>query len=299
MTLFFPDISAFQEGIDLGGALAVAIKATESSDWANGDYGRARQNAGKHHAFAMAYHFLHGGATAAQARWCFEGGPGWGGVGKTPLMVDCEPTGSSRPDVSDITGFVSDFRKLGGVVHLVYLPHWYWEQLGSPMLGPLADRNLALWSSAYSSYTDRDSGAGWRGYGGMVPSIWQYTNKLHFGGMDIDFNGFRGTHPGDQSGAAVSATVDQLAALASTGHLPAHKPAVKPPDPPVSRQAKGNESLRHAVNREGTTINRALWLMFHDPSRQDNGQLGDVQREYLRRGDYDAIMKRGMTYWVG
>lgn len=301
MTVFFADISAFQAGISTAGLHAVAIKATEGTDWANSDYGRARHNAGTNHAFVMAYHFLHGDHPAEQARWCFQGrtGSGWPGVGKLPLVIDCEPTTGSNPTVADVVTFTQAFRKLGGIAHLVYLPHWYWQELGSPMLGPLADHNLKLWSSAYSSYTDKDSGAGWQAYGGMTPVIWQYTDRLHFNGRDIDFNAFRGTHPGDQSGAAVAATVDQLAAIASTGHMPAHKAAVPAPKPPVLRTATGRESLRHAVNREGTTVMEALWLMAHDPEKEKAGHFGDVQRAYLLGEDYDAIMPRGMTYWVG
>src|SRR5262245_41229245 len=93
VTIFFPDISAFQAGIDLAGAKAVCIKATEGTSWHNPDYGRAKTNAAGHGTFVMAYHFLHDGAAGVQANWCHGGGPGWGGVGGTPLMIDCEPSG--------------------------------------------------------------------------------------------------------------------------------------------------------------------------------------------------------------
>jgi GH25 family lysozyme M1 (1,4-beta-N-acetylmuramidase) len=299
MTLYFPDVSAFQAGIDLAGAHAVAIKATQGTGWFSNAYVAQKTNARGHHAFVMAYHFLEGSSPAAQARWCQQGSGSWHGVDKTPTMIDCEPTTGSSPTVGDVIEFTQAFRKLGGVTHLVYFPHWYWQQLGSPSLRPLADHNLRLWSSAYGAYTDRDTGTGWQGYGGMQPVIWQYTDRLHFDGRDIDFNAFRGTHRGDQSKAAVAATVDQLASIASTGHLPEHKAPVPAPKPPVARTATGRESLRHAANREGTTVMRALFLMAHDPDKARAGHFGEIQAKYLLGEDYDAIMPKGMTYWVG
>src|SRR6266516_1902420 len=226
MTLYFPDISAFQAGIDLRGALAVCSKVTEGTGWASGDYQRQKANAGSHSTYFTAYHFLHGGSAAAQATWAHQH------AGVTPLMVDVEPTGTSRPNLNDALSFIKAYRASGGVTHLVYFPHWYWQQLGSPSLTSLAGLGLALWSSAYTSYTDAGTGTGWQPYGGLTPKIWQYTDRLHFNGQDIDFNAFRGTHGGDQSGAAVADTLDQFKSLATTGKLSAHKPVPKPPVPP-------------------------------------------------------------------
>jgi len=295
VTIYFPDVSAFQAGIDLAGAKAVAIKATEGTSWHNPDYSRAKTNAAGHGAFVMAYHFLHDGAASVQANWCHGGGPGWGGVGGTPLMIDCEPTGTSRPGLADVAGFIDNYRKLGGTTHLVYLPHWYWQQLGSPSLKPLEDRNMALWSSAYTAYTDNDTGTGWQPYGGMRPKIWQYTDRLHFNGHDIDFNAFKGTHPGDQSGAAVKDALRQLEAVAKTGKIPPAQ--TQAPVPPAKRTASGKESFRHAVNREATTVARGLWLMARDADKKTG--YGPLQSAYVRRGDWNAVMPRGMVYWVG
>jgi len=184
------------------------------------------------------------------------------------------------------------------VTHLVYLPHWYWQSIGSPPLKPLADRGAVLVSSAYSLYTDLSSGTGWQGYGGMIPQVWQYTDRLSFHGSDVDFNAFRGSHPGDQSTAAVAATLAEYKSVCETGKLP-----VKPPPLPVtpakpgSRSASGKESLRHAAHREGTPVQRALWLMARDPKRPDG--FGGAQRAYLAAADWDAIMPAGMVYWVG
>ena len=187
MTVYFPDISAFQAGISLAGAPAVAIKATEGTTWTSSDYAAAVGRARSAGCFAMAYAFLHAGAGAAQAAHAHAV------AGGTPMMVDCEPTGSSRPGLGDVTGFTDAYRRLGGTCNLVYLPRWYWGQLGSPSLELLAVRGLALWSSAYTAYTDDGHGAGWLPYGGMTPAIWQYTDSHSLNGQRVDYSAYRGS----------------------------------------------------------------------------------------------------------
>jgi len=291
MTIFYPDISGFQAGVDLRGAVAVAAKATEGSGFANPDYGRAKANAATHGVFFTAYHFLlqgGGGGQAAHARSV---------AGGAPLMLDVEAEGSSRPGVGDAVEFIDAYRKAGGLTHLVYLPHWYWQAIGEPSLRPLEARGMALVSSAYTLYTDRDSGTGWQPYGGMTPLVWQYTDRLRFNGRDVDFNAFRGGHPGDQSGGAVADALAQFKTLCATGKLPAAGHPGGTPAVPAERLATGKESLRHAVRREGTTVPRALWLMAR---AHGDGHFGHPsQAAYIIAGDWDAIMPWHMVYWVG
>jgi hypothetical protein len=210
MTVYFPDVSAFQAGISLAGAPAVCIKATEGTSWASSDYGPAIGRARAAGCFAMAYHFLHAGSAGAQAAHAHAV------AGGTPLMLDAEPTGSSRPGLGDACAFTDAYRQLGGTCALVYLPRWYWGQLGSPSLAPLARRGCALWSSAYTGYTDDDHGAGWMPYGGMTPAIWQYTDSRAFNGQRVDFSAFRGS-------------MDALRALAGSPAPPSPQPAQPPP----------------------------------------------------------------------
>ena len=214
MTIFYPDISSHQTGIDLKGALAVGIKATEGTDYTNPDYARAKENARHHGAFQFAYHFLTEGNAAAQARHCHSV------VGDTPVMVDVEITGQSHPSLRDATAFIDAFRRHGGTTHLVYFPHWYWQQRGSPSLRPLSNRHMRLVSSAYTKFSDESSGTGWVGYGGMTPTVWQYSDSVPFNGMNIDFNAYRGSHPGNQSDPAVAETVKQFKSIVTTGKFP-------------------------------------------------------------------------------
>jgi hypothetical protein len=187
MTIFYPDISSFQAGVSISGAPAVCIKATEGTGYANPDYGPALGRARSAGAFAFAYHFLHAGNAGGQAAWCRQH------VGQVPLMLDFEPTPVSRPSLGDALTFLDAFRSDGGICHLCYFPHWYWQQLGSPGLGGLASRGQHLVSSSYSSYTDDAHGPGWLPYGGMTPAIWQYTDSHNLNGVSCDYNAFKGT----------------------------------------------------------------------------------------------------------
>jgi hypothetical protein len=242
MTLYYPDISSWNTGIDLAGARAVCVKITEGESYANPAYAAQRAEAARHGALLTAYHFLIAGRGAAQAAWCHAR------AGNTPLMVDAEATyslahlaaehsvirprpryelaagdgggplhASSMPSVADMCGFIDAYRAAGGVTHLLYLPHWYWQQIGSPSLAPLAQRKMVLVSSAYTTYTDRDGGTGWQPYGTMTPAVWQYTSSLQFGGQAVDFNAYRGSHAGDQSPAGVAAVIAQYRELVTTG----------------------------------------------------------------------------------
>jgi GH25 family lysozyme M1 (1,4-beta-N-acetylmuramidase) len=214
MTIFYPDISGWQAGIDLKGALAVGIKATEGTGYTNPDYNRAKGNAHDHGAFPFAYHFMTEGNAAAQARHCH------GVVGDTPVMIDVEWSAlGGNPTLRDTTTFIDAFRKLGGTTHLVYLPQWYWERQGSPSLKPLSNRHMRLVSSNYKRYTDESNGPGWVGYGGMTPTVWQYSSSVPFNGKHIDFNAYRGSHPGQQGDNAVAATLKQFKSIVNTGQF--------------------------------------------------------------------------------
>jgi GH25 family lysozyme M1 (1,4-beta-N-acetylmuramidase) len=183
--LFYPDISSFQAGISLAGAQAVACKVTQGSGYFNPDYNRARANAAANGTFFFAYHFLIHGNAQAQAAWCFAH------AGKTPVMLDFEPAVASNPSLNDAIAFIDAYRALGGVIHLLYLPHWYWQQIGSPSLAPFSDRGMLLVSSQYTAYSD--TGPGWNPYGGMFPVIWQFSDNIRFNGFHVDFNCFKGS----------------------------------------------------------------------------------------------------------
>lgn len=212
MTIYFPDISSYQGNISLGGALFVCAKATESTNYFSQYFNAQKAEATRRGTWFTAYHFLHAGNAAAQADYCYSrvgSGP--------PLMLDAEAEGTSRPGVGDINTFIDRYRSHGGKLHLLYLPHWYWQSIGSPSLNSVHGRGMRLWSSAYVGYTDSNSGTGWQGYGGMGVDIWQYTSGLPFNGQKIDFNAFRGDYAGKQDSASVAKCKTQLENLFRVG----------------------------------------------------------------------------------
>lgn len=263
MTIYLPDISSFQAGIRLAGAVAVVIKATEGTGYANPYYAAQQGEAHSEGAFAPAYHFLHQGNAAGQADYAH------GHVGSVPAMIDAEPTTgadgrpnrrsavaahpelrtdavmASAPGLSDICSFTDEYRKAGGTVWWVYLPSWYWRQIGSPSLKPLRDRGLLLWSSIYQAYTDAGGGAGWQAYGGSAPQLWQYTSSLDFGGLaNVDFSAFRGSYAGKQDAASVAACLAEFEALSRFGRVPPLPPKVLPPVRGLAVKAVGDTSVR-------------------------------------------------------
>lgn len=185
MTVLFPDVSGWQAGLSLTGAPAVIAKASEGTTFIDPYYNNFKgQAAGLGIPFA-AYHWLHRGNPVGEARHAFA----VVGAG-VPLMIDDE-TPEAAFSMATTLAFVSEYRRLGGTVTMEYLPRWYWQQSGSPDLRPLAAAGLALVSSNYASTGYSDTGPGWEPYGGVTPSIWQFTSSQPFNGQKVDFNGFR------------------------------------------------------------------------------------------------------------
>lgn len=187
MTVFYIDISSFQAGINLAGWHAVASKITQGTGYTNAYWQRFKGQAANAGAYFFGYHFLEAGNGAGQADYYFSR------AGRLPCMIDLEPTGSSHPGVGDGVAFRDRLIQHGGVCNLLYLPHWWWQQLGSPSLNPFVSRRMHLVSSAYSSYSD--NGPGWAGYGGFRNAdVWQYTSSMRTGGFSaVDANAFKGS----------------------------------------------------------------------------------------------------------
>jgi hypothetical protein len=189
MTIFFPDISSYEAGLTIQpGTVAVIAKATEGTYYRDAQYASFKAQAARVGAVFSAYHFLKAGNGAGQADYCHAM------VGSTPVMLDVETEGASKPTVADCADFINRMRTLGGRVWGAYFPQWYWQQVG----GNLASLGVAVVASNYTAYSD--TGPGWSPYGGVTPAIWQYTDKQPYGGQTMDFDAYKGT-------------VQQLAAL--------------------------------------------------------------------------------------
>lgn len=255
--VYYPDGASFQAGINLAGWHAYCAKATQGTSYTNPAYQAMKAEAARRGAFFGAYHFLMHGNAAAQADHCHAV------TGNSvPLMIDHEPTTgaawgqgdgagtgpsaehlrrlaalsepqrgvASAPTVADAEQFCDRYRQLGGTVHQLYLPGWYWAQLGRPSLATLARRNLHLVTSLYTGSPEDPAGRGWQTYGGMPPVYtWQYTASGSVNGMaPVDVNAFRGSGTQDLAG-----TLTEMRSLWTTGSLNGpHPPAPAAPAPP-------------------------------------------------------------------
>jgi hypothetical protein len=184
VTIFFPDLSHYKVP-SLTGAVALITKATQGTSFVDLAYAGFQQQASKLGIPFAGYHWIDTSDLSAQAVNAYRI------MGNTPCMWDAEAAGATVPRLVDLT---KRYRALGGNPRMVYLPHWWWQDhLGSPSLQPLADLGLALVSSAYPAAGYTETGVGWNSYGGVSPTIWQYTDKQMFNGVAVDFNAFKGT----------------------------------------------------------------------------------------------------------
>jgi hypothetical protein len=209
VTLKFPDVSHHNAPMSLLGASAVIAKATEGSGFRDSYFTNFRAQATSMKVPFMGYHWVNTDSIASQASNAHAVM-----MNTIPCMWDAEAAGVTVPRLVDLT---KQYRALGGVVHMVYLPRWWWhDHMGAPDLSPLVQLDLHLVSSNYTAYSD--SGPGWTPYGGMAPVQWQYSDNVMFNGKPVDFNAFKGTAEEYQaliSGGTVALTKADVDAVVS------------------------------------------------------------------------------------
>lgn len=203
MTLFGPDISSYQAGLDLSKLTAasfVIAKVSEGTYYTDGGFHGWQAQALELKLPLIWYHFLTTEDAAAQVHHTSGAiGGALGPAGPGMLDVEPQPQTGSRPTLADVLAYADIARQAGLPLRLVYLPRWYWVQLGQPDLTPLVARGLYLVSSSYPGGTGTpaqlypgDTAAGWGAYGGMRPALYQYTDRASDGGQLLDYNAFRG-----------------------------------------------------------------------------------------------------------
>jgi hypothetical protein len=222
MTLFGPDGSHHQDPDARHDPFAVA-----GADWRGIDYliwrcsirdrldrtfPWAMENAKQRNIPFKAYHFIYPTGTGAwpadeQAEACLDA---LAGDTSIPVMLDWESdvwknkqgqvTREFFPDFDDVLAVANAMRSLGIKVPTLYTGEGYWRSKGSPRLtGHGFDLVNARWganpqvASARSHYgtIGGDSGAGWTGYGGLDPIIWQFGSVVKFGNRHMDHNACR------------------------------------------------------------------------------------------------------------
>lgn len=115
-----------------------------------------------------------------------------------PVLLDVE---NNSGDLTMTWELTNRLRDAGYHMPLLYLPEWYWQQLGRPNLVGLP----ALWSSRYpnsragaaAAVYQRNAGwldTLWGGYGGLGVAVLQFTDQGSVAGQSpVDCNAFRGT----------------------------------------------------------------------------------------------------------
>lgn len=197
MVTFGLDISHHQDlGLDLAAARRdgiefVFIKATEGSTFVDPEFSANLAEARAAGQLVAAYHYVRANATAADQ--CAN-------IDRTiprdvPVILDVERNSGSLNLTRAILEWLG---RAGRRSPLLYLPRWYWQELGRPSLSGLPP----LWSSRYpdnivGSLADEwaDVPASyWEGYGGLSVAVLQFTSSSRVAGhQPLDANAYRGT----------------------------------------------------------------------------------------------------------
>lgn len=257
--IFGIDVSNYQAGIDMGRARAegmdfVLAKVTEGTTYRNPAWPAQRDGARNAGLFLAGYHYVRTGNPAGEAAAC----KAWLGDTTIPIMLDWEQNGG---DWNNFLAVLAAFRAAGLRVVFGYIPRWYWAQQGSPNI---ATSGLALVSSRYPTTNGGTPAAAytavtpttWSGYGGLNPTILQFTDRATVAGTPIDANAFLGAR-------------DQLAALFGATTAPGSPtPALPVEDDlmasiPITPDAGGR--FHHAAGAEaggGSAVASKGWLTF-------------------------------------
>jgi hypothetical protein len=197
MVIFGLDISHHQDlGLDLErckreGIDFVFVKATEGASFVDSAFAANLAEARAAGLLVAAYHYVRDRDSAGAQLY---------NIARTvpkdvPVILDVE---AGSGNIVTVRELIDALRILGYIVPLLYLPQWYWHQLGAPRLAGLPP----LWSSRYP---DTVVGAlqsewaavperYWSGYGGLDVAVLQFTSSVRIAGhAPLDANAFRGS----------------------------------------------------------------------------------------------------------
>lgn len=209
MTLFIPDISHHQAGIDIHAlkmqeaAALIARVGQAAGRRSNGlNYGTVRDREWARHrdearrvGLPLVAYWYTGNLLSAPDNAAMAAG--WVGDPTVPWMIDHEDASGT---ISHYLAVVKAFRDRGMRVILGYVPRWYWASQGALNI---LNQGPPLVNSRYGTATGTpaqiyaaaggDAGSGWGSYGGQQVALWQFTNKASMAGMAIDCSAFRGS----------------------------------------------------------------------------------------------------------
>lgn len=206
-TTFGEDVSHHQPGLEvesLPGEFLIA-RTSFGMSTADREYRRFRDESKAAQKLFAAYHYLTEAPVVEQVKLAASVAQ----ETPVPFMLDLEPSDKvkgvyqSKPTLQTAFKARLEFARLGYRVSMLYLPKWYWEMLGRP--------DLTGWRLVQSRYTagyekgsvsglyakaGGDQGDGWDSYGGVEPTIWQYTSSAvipRYTQNTVDADAFRGT----------------------------------------------------------------------------------------------------------
>lgn len=211
MTLFIPDISHHQAGIDIqalanqGAAALIARVGQGAGRRTNGQqYGTTRDREWVRHRDEarrvglplVAYWYVGNLVTPDENARLAES---WVGDKAIPWMIDHE---DASGDGAFYCATVDAFRRRGLRVIWGYVPNWYWAgamgrsdlRCGPPTVNSRYSTASGTPAQIYAA-AGGDNGNGWINYGGQTTVLWQFTNKGGMAGKAIDVSAFRGTLP--------------------------------------------------------------------------------------------------------
>lgn len=170
-------------------------KVTESTNYLNPtwEHNRSGMLALGDSFMPGAYHFLHGGNGAAQARYFLDHA---GDVSRFAVALDVEASGA---DAATSRAWVAEFKRLtNNHPVLGYFPRWYWDQQGRPDLSFFD----SIWQSAYvsgsgsaSSLYAKVPASWWATFGNEPISLLQYSSSCVVPGITgvADISAYRGS----------------------------------------------------------------------------------------------------------
>lgn len=196
MAVFGIDVSHYQTGLNIKTTDAttfVIAKVTDGQSMQDTEFQPFRRQAETAGLLFAAYHFLRSTSPVEAQATNTAAALGDKSI---PVIIDIERSETSRPTMAHVNGYALALRNRGFKVSpLLYLPRWYWMEIGRPDVS-----TWDIWNSGYGSnngvYPGDDS-ANWDVTGTFAPKMLQYTSRGRIPGYDanIDRNAFRQDRP--------------------------------------------------------------------------------------------------------
>lgn len=183
MGVFGVDVSNHQSSFDFRGWDFAFIKASQGNWFADARFNQHLANARAQKALVAAYHYQETSSAESQVALIKEMVPV-----DIPVIIDVERGSGGVDTTRKLVALLED---AGYNVPFLYLPRWYWLEIGQPSLQGLP----RLWASWYPDYVARPREEGiakvpssaWSGYGGNSVALMQFTSS------PFDQNYFPGT----------------------------------------------------------------------------------------------------------